>query len=317
MRPSQIEAWVLQIVDRVNAGQKVEDSRVELKAEWPEPRPAARRVAGHANASGGEPILWIIGLDEKKGVQAFQPQDVSTWSAQFSVEFDSIAPSLRELNVPTVSGELIALLFDTSRSPYVVKNPAHGQTGGGPVSWEVPWREGTSVRTARREDLLRILVPLESLPHVEVLSGALNVSPVTVRRDGLKEKPLGWSLWLSMYFTPTGTTRIVLPFHHVSIYFTAGDRKRVPMQGIHLNAPDTPTVVTTKSEAVLTGPGKLSAHAVYEDHEESLPRVMTATVELLVRPARSDREIAVTAELKFDSKHSNAEKVCWVFGAEE
>lgn len=49
--PEQVEAWVLSIVDRVRKKQRIEDDRVELKAEWPEIAKAARRVAGHANAS--------------------------------------------------------------------------------------------------------------------------------------------------------------------------------------------------------------------------------------------------------------------------
>lgn len=66
--PEQVEAWVLSIVDRVRKKQRIEDDRVELKAEWPEIAKAARRVAGHANASGGDSVLWIIGLNEERGV---------------------------------------------------------------------------------------------------------------------------------------------------------------------------------------------------------------------------------------------------------
>jgi hypothetical protein len=66
MRPIEIEAWVLRVVDQVKKGQPNEDRRVELKAEWIEPpEKAARQIAGHANAARGSNILWIIGLDEK------------------------------------------------------------------------------------------------------------------------------------------------------------------------------------------------------------------------------------------------------------
>ena len=41
MRLHEIEAWVLSIVDRVAKGQPVEDTRVELKAKWPDPEWAA------------------------------------------------------------------------------------------------------------------------------------------------------------------------------------------------------------------------------------------------------------------------------------
>src|SRR5437879_2012436 len=64
MKSAQIEAWILRIADRIKGGKPLEDSRVEIKAEWTDPIPAARRIAAHANAAGGEPILWIIGIDE-------------------------------------------------------------------------------------------------------------------------------------------------------------------------------------------------------------------------------------------------------------
>ena len=68
MRNEQLEAWVLSFVDHVIAGRRIEDSRVELKADWPKPKSAARRIAGHANAADSDSILWIIGLAEGKGV---------------------------------------------------------------------------------------------------------------------------------------------------------------------------------------------------------------------------------------------------------
>jgi len=42
-------------------GQPIEDTRVEVKAVWPsDSNYAARRIPGHANAAGGESILWLI-----------------------------------------------------------------------------------------------------------------------------------------------------------------------------------------------------------------------------------------------------------------
>lgn len=64
MRQSDIEYWALSIIDRVKSKQPIEDSRVELKASWPDPKKAARRLAGHANAARGEPILWLVGIND-------------------------------------------------------------------------------------------------------------------------------------------------------------------------------------------------------------------------------------------------------------
>lgn len=49
MRKTDIEFWALSIIERVEKGQPVEDSRVELKGDWIDPKKAARRIAGHAN----------------------------------------------------------------------------------------------------------------------------------------------------------------------------------------------------------------------------------------------------------------------------
>lgn len=46
MRNHEIENWALSIVDRVLAGQPIEDVRVELKSTWIDAKKAARRIAG-------------------------------------------------------------------------------------------------------------------------------------------------------------------------------------------------------------------------------------------------------------------------------
>ncbi len=83
MRQRDIEVWALGIIRRVEMEQPHEDSRVELKAVWPEDSAkAARQVAGHANAARGEPILWLIGVDEKKGVVGATFEEITKWWGQ-------------------------------------------------------------------------------------------------------------------------------------------------------------------------------------------------------------------------------------------
>ncbi|PYS76160.1 MAG: hypothetical protein DMF66_16260 [Acidobacteria bacterium] len=54
------------MVEQIRCGQPNEDARVELKAAWPnDAYKAARQIAAHANPAGGEPILWVIGVDQK------------------------------------------------------------------------------------------------------------------------------------------------------------------------------------------------------------------------------------------------------------
>jgi hypothetical protein len=67
LRPQQLEARVIDLVDLVLAGGRIEDDLVECKSQWPDPqqRSSTRQLAGHANKAHDEPILWIIGIDEK------------------------------------------------------------------------------------------------------------------------------------------------------------------------------------------------------------------------------------------------------------
>jgi len=171
----QIEAWALEIAEGVTAGTRVEDSLVELKANWPDTEKAARRIAGHANAARGESILWIIGLDESKGVCDFDDSELAEWWAKVQSCFDGLIPGLTDVVTRTPDGPIQLLYFDTSASPFVVKNPRYGTKGGGPVEREAPWRDGTRIRSATREDLIRILVPLTPLPDIEFLEGYVEV----------------------------------------------------------------------------------------------------------------------------------------------
>jgi hypothetical protein len=170
MQPHELETWVLKIVDRVKAKQPVEDSRVELKSEWPGPNDAARRIAGLANASHGAPALWIVGIDEKANqIVGADEQNLANWWPQVVSEFESgFAPDKQDLAIPTDGVTVVALLFQTDRRPFVVKNAQQGR-----VQFEVPWRDATGIRTARRRELITLLSPLVAIPHLQVLDGSL------------------------------------------------------------------------------------------------------------------------------------------------
>jgi len=179
----ELEAWALRIVDQVGRQVRIEDTRVELKSDWLDPKRAARRLAGHANAARGSTILWIIGLDETAGIVGISGADFAIWWGQMQSEFNELAPSVTNLVVPVQGKEVVALAFDTSRAPLVVKNPAFGSQGGGSVSLEVPWRDGTSTRSATRSDLIRLLEPLLRLPEITVLGGNLQVTQTGTYQD--------------------------------------------------------------------------------------------------------------------------------------
>jgi hypothetical protein len=186
MKPNQIETWALRVIKQAQSRQPSEDKQTELKGVWPvDHNKAARRIAGHANAAGGEPILWLVGVDEQTGaVLGAQHQEFSNWMSGIRSQFDgSFAPRCHDLNVVTDQGlTVVALVFESDRSPYVVKNP-HYQTPNrqDPIEREVPWRDATSVRTATRADLLLILSEKRSL---QALLGELEWNEAVAGRDG-------------------------------------------------------------------------------------------------------------------------------------
>ncbi len=159
MNPQEIELWARDIIDTVLNGQPVEDSRVELKAIWLEAEKAAPRLGGHANASRGVNILWLIGVDERNSsLTTVDATEKGDWLKSVEKQFDGFAPRLLfDVNFKVNSNTIVALYFDTAtEAPFVVKS----KNSGSYPEYIVPWRVGTTLRAARRADLLRLLVPV-------------------------------------------------------------------------------------------------------------------------------------------------------------
>jgi hypothetical protein len=211
MKQIEIETWALRILERVDAKSPIEDAAIELKAEWIEPIKAARRLAGHANASRGNPLLWLVGVDEKNGVVVgAKDSELSSWFAVVSSQFnESFTPTLINVNVPYKGKTVCALFFETVRAPFLVKNPDQGKVKGDAVTWEVPWREGNATRTATRSDLLLLLSPLRRNPKIEVLHSQIVLTPAPKGMGTLR-------LQMSLYVTPVDEMRLVFPFHKCS-----------------------------------------------------------------------------------------------------
>jgi hypothetical protein len=267
MRKIEIENWALKIVEQVKKKQPHEDSQVELKAAWIEEKRAARRIAGHANAARGESILWVIGVDEERGLLGVEHKDLAEWWVKVQAEFDGQAPALTDINIKLDEEiTIVALLFETDRAPYVVKN-----SSGGAISYEVPWRDGTAIRTATRADLIRLLVPVVHAPQVEVLGGEL----VCKYSDG----GLKWDLVaLRLYVEPAYGEGVVFPFHRCEASFEVFNlvpRTRITdirisppykpssrisgARGLDAVAwkPDSLTVEHTNAEVIIKGPGRI------------------------------------------------------------
>lgn len=311
MRAHQIESWALDIIDRVQANQPIEDSRVEIKAKWISPEKAARRLAGHANASRGAPILWLIGLDEQKGVVGADHEELADWYAGVKSQFDGLAPKLTDLNIPVEGKTVVALYFETERTPFVVKNPSFGKPSGGPVAREVPWREGTRTCSATRADLLRLLSPLQMLPDFEVLSGTLKAE-----RRGADESNLNWGLKLELYAVPSGVSRVVIPFHRCRGKFAIStDGRWIEFEGIKLSPPHTPfvptaprgvsrrslskTIESTRDEVLIYDPGKLLLYAWASTPLLAESVADEARVSLSLVPTNADHSVPVDVTMSW------------------
>lgn len=187
MKNSEIEGWALRVIQSVESRQSSEDSKVELKASWPsEPAKTARQIAGHANAARGERILWLIGVDEEQGVTGANYEELANWLPAVNKQFNGIPPRCYDLNVPTNYDLIVvALVFETDRAPFVVKNPAFGVQKGEPVEFEVAWREGRRTRSATRADLMLMLSDVKPL---RAILGELEWNLEVASRDGIEQE---------------------------------------------------------------------------------------------------------------------------------
>ena len=201
-----LEARVFKIVEACTAGSMSEDGSIELKSEWPKDlAKCARRLAGHANAAGEEVVTWIIGLHERQGVLPFEPVDLADWYPQICKHFDGAAPELLtdyRFDFPT--GAVHVVQFDTTARPYVVKTK-HEQL-------EVPWRRGTRVQSATRQDLIGLLVERNRVLPLEYLRGAAMLGDGSYTKDNI---PNAMPIDLVFYcqLDPSPMNEIVIPFH--------------------------------------------------------------------------------------------------------
>jgi hypothetical protein len=329
MRPTmlsqQIEGRVPGLVDRVLQGARVEDFRVECKADWPPAARAARRIAGHANAARGEPILWIIGLDEDgHRITGTSDVELAEWWPQVTACFDEgMTPRLTPLVVPVGPGQsVVALQMTTERAPYVVKR----QDKQGPFEREVPWRDGNRTRSAHRDELLRVLVPAVTPPQATVvkleLRAILRTGTAAEPMTGQPAEPEHVELFLSgdIFFGPPTGPVVVLPAHLMSGQVDlapdgAGAGESAPLAiPVRFSQRTTwgrpvPTVIDPHplgvdvrlGDVYITGPGTLavegSTRLSIEDRE-ALLQVQRLGVQLNLPVAGGDRPVVVSARLE-------------------
>ncbi len=328
MNRVEISAWALNIIERVEKGQPFEDSVVELKSEWPkDPAEAARQIAGQANAARGAPILWLIGVHQRKGVVGVLYEELSTWWPQVRALFDEqLAPAMQDVNVPLSGKTVVALLFETDYAPFVVKNPLYNKPGEKTwIKFEVPWRVGTSTWSATRADLLRLLVPRQRLPDVEVLSGELRVQ----RQETSPEVNWLWNLEMGLYITPSTKELVCIPFHRCAVALEI-EGMQLSFDKVRLTPPYTwgpdavplsRTIEGTEREVLVHAPGELKLHAgtaMPADERttmllitEIVPHRHAAQISVRLQPTHTDLFVPVNASLQFTPEVIDSGAIKW------
>jgi hypothetical protein len=299
MKTHEIEDWALRVIQRILSGGDVEDFRIELKREFIDPEKAARRIAGHANSAGGEPILWIIGVDDKNRRLVDVRAELANWWSSVQSRFDGIAPRLIDVAMSVEGKNVIALFFETDRRPFVVK------TAPGRPELEVPWRDGTRVRSASRDELVRLLVPVAQLPNFEVLAARLGIQEIQSSAPPVFELKLR----LTVYVTPKNDVRLVFPFHRTSCICELNEssvsfgqialHEIVSPQsgGFRIGDPHA-TIRSSATELIVTGPGSFEFLAAYATGSRDLAAAMSkrdrVKIKATIRPVSTN----VSAVLK-------------------
>lgn len=264
---AQFEARVHQILERVKAREKLEDSTVELKREWPDEHlRAARQLGGLANAARGLDIVWIVGVDEGSGQITGAPGDeMAEWWPKVKACFDAVAPRLKQNRSIVVENATVhALLFETTDAPYLSKR------GRDSVDFEIPWREGNTTRSVKRRDLLDLLLPRASLPEVELVSATASIYSREVPGRNVYDRGgrrIVYTRRISVqfYFVPNTDATVVVPFHRCKSSLKA-DGSAIQIPPFRLEAVDASNSADGKSSSVhslrfsasdvsITGPG--------------------------------------------------------------
>ncbi len=311
MNKNEIENWVLRIIEQVQAHQPNEDFRVELKTEWIDPVKAARLIAGQANAAHSEPVLWVIGVNQDLGVVGAQHMELASWYEKVKVQFDGLAPEMTDLNIPIGDRTVVALLFETDRAPFVIKNPLYGKRKGG-VEFEIPWRENTSTRTARRAQLIKLLSPLQKIPQLEILNGDLLCNPL---KDG-GPLELEWKMHLEIYVsTNQPDTHIFIPYHRCKASILLCDLYRTyEFETLVLStAKDSLTISSTRTEIRIEGPGIVHLHGYTKTSDQGL-NSLSGEVEIggTLPIIGADLPITLNVEMKMKMPASQEDpRVIW------
>ncbi len=214
-------------------------------------------------------------------------------------EFDELAPEPVSLNIPVDGVMIVALYFETDRAPFVVKNPT-----GGTVQREVPWREATSIKSATRSQLIKLLTPIQKLPAVEVVACLFQLS--SWRAQGGKEY-LSFNAALALFLTQPTNQETVFPSHRCEVLFDIPNFKSFPIKGgIKFYGVGASNVNATESSMAIRGSGFFEArtkHSFETDGASAIVQNETLftdglEVKLTLYSAEAERSLTINIELK-------------------
>lgn len=168
MQSTELEMRVLAALDAIANHSLGEDDLIEFKAEWPEAEKEkfVRQLAGSLNRASGEPVILVIGINERTGEHwPWTGKEMSNWWPSVQSHFDQVAPELiRDRTFQIAEGKSIrALAISSDGAPYVLK------LASGSSSREIPIREGTHTKSASRDQIMRMFVPAVQVPKADVL----------------------------------------------------------------------------------------------------------------------------------------------------
>ncbi|WP_247046260.1 ATP-binding protein [Arthrobacter rhizosphaerae] len=320
MRAIDLEARVITAVDRIRDKQFVENDLIECKRSWPQEN-KARQLAGSLNRAGGDPVIYIIGIDDKTGgVHDVSDTDILDWWNQIVAKFEHTPPELiRHIDVQVGEGEhVVALAISSDRAPYVVK------TGSANPSLEVPMREGTGTRSARRDELLRLLIPTVRLPEVIVLDVGLRGEYYS-QGGTTGTQTLSCTGQLRIYVEHSGNGLITLPAHgmrgRVTIQEQVFDLSiEPPLESISVPAGTKTIGIQRPSDGVsLARPGavplQLEVKGLSSDDRLILVSTETMEIEVVLEVLHSVRPLKFATTLSRDRESNMHKPADDVFGA--
>lgn len=291
MRPIDFELMVDRAIERALKRQSVEDMHVELKREWISEFDFARHLAGLCNAAIGAPVTVVIGVDEKAGeLLDAAPVEMADWWAKVRKQFDGEAPlPLHHRNLERAGTQLVAMQFSSELAPYVVKNP-----NGGQFSLEVPWRENNSTRSARRENLLRILAPWVRAPTIELLTASLDYK--STAENGGRRYACRWILETDFFITQPQDQQSVFAAHRtaIAVHCERGTLAHLEGDSFHM-----PNLAGISSSLSTIGPAHFRMRAIFSEALEADPPDPPQSVELSIwlTIPNCDKEIALSCQV--------------------